>query len=84
MKWKIKKKNTNLPGPISIRDAFSKNYVDKLFNDPSVLKKDTDIDLSDVKSEKIKFCQINYQPNVSSHLTPKMYNIGWWYWSKLW
>ena len=44
-----------------------------MFNDPSVLKKDTDIDLSDVKSENIKFFQINYQPAVSSHLTPKMY-----------
>ena len=25
----------NLPDPISIREAASKNYVDNLFNDPS-------------------------------------------------
>ena len=29
----------NLPDPISIREAASKNYVDNLFNDSSVLKK---------------------------------------------
>ena len=28
----------NLPDPISIREACSKNYVNNLFNDPSVLK----------------------------------------------
>ena len=28
----------NLPGPISIREACSKNYVDNKFNDPSILK----------------------------------------------
>ena len=29
----------NLPDPFSIREAASKNYVDNLFNDPSILKK---------------------------------------------
>ena len=29
----------NLPDPLSIREAASKNYVDKLFNDPSIIKK---------------------------------------------
>ena len=28
----------NLPDPISIREAASKNYVDNLFNDPSIVK----------------------------------------------
>ena len=28
----------NLPDPISIREAASKNYVDKKFNDPSIIK----------------------------------------------
>ena len=51
LEMKNQKKLTNLPDPISIRDAFSKNYVDKLFNDPNVLKKDTDIDFSDVNSK---------------------------------
>ena len=29
----------NLPDPMSIREAASKNYVDNLFNDPSIVKK---------------------------------------------
>ena len=29
----------NLPNPLSIREACSKNYVDNLFNDPSIGKK---------------------------------------------
>ena len=34
----------NLPDPISIREAGSKNYVDNLFNDPSILKNNAHID----------------------------------------
>ena len=37
----------NLPDPISVREAASKNYVDNLFNDPSVLKNTEHIDLND-------------------------------------
>ena len=29
----------NLPDPISIREPASENYVDNLFNDPSIIKK---------------------------------------------
>ena len=34
----------NLLDPISIREAASKNYVDNLFNDPSILKNTAHID----------------------------------------
>ena len=34
-RFRIKK----LPDPISIREPVSKNYVDKKFNDPSIIKK---------------------------------------------
>ena len=37
----------NLPDPISIREATSKNYVDNLFNDPSILKNTEHIDPND-------------------------------------
>ena len=37
----------NLPDPISIREAASKNYVDNLFNDPSIIKNTEHIDLND-------------------------------------
>ena len=37
----------NLPDPTSIREAATKNYVDKKFNDPSILKNTAQIDLND-------------------------------------
>ena len=37
----------NVPDPISIREAASKNYVDNLFNDPSIIKNNSHIDLND-------------------------------------
>ena len=37
----------NLPDPISIREAASKNYVDNLFNDPSIIKNTEHKDLND-------------------------------------
>ena len=55
----------NLPDPISVREACSKNYVDNLFKN--------DVDFNDVKLENIKFVKINYQPAVNEHLTPKIY-----------
>ena len=36
----------NLPDPISIREATSKNYVDNKFNDPSIIENTTHIDLN--------------------------------------
>ena len=55
----------NVPDPISIREACSKNYVDNIFKN--------DIDFNDVKLENIKFVKVNYQPAVDEHLTPKVY-----------
>ena len=56
---------TNLPDPLSVREACSKSYVDKIFKN--------NIDFNDVKLENIKFVNVNYQPAINSHLTPKIY-----------
>ena len=37
----------NSPDPISIREAASKNYVDTLFNDSSIIKNTAHLDLKD-------------------------------------
>ena len=37
----------NLTHPISIGEPVSKNYVDKKFNDPSITKNNSHIDLKD-------------------------------------
>ena len=63
----------NLPDPISIREAASKNYVDIIFNDPSLIKNSEHIDLNDRKITNARFIQVNQWPQIDSHLTPKLY-----------
>ena len=62
-----------LPDPISIREAASKNYVDSLFNDPSILKNTEHIDLNDRNITNARFIQVNQLPQIDSHLTAKLY-----------
>ena len=63
----------NLPDPISIREAASKHYVDKLFNDPSIIKNTEHIDLNDRNITNARFIQVNQWPQIDSHLTAKLY-----------
>ena len=63
----------NLPDPISIREAASKNYVDNLFNDPSIVKNNANIDLNDRNFTNCRFLSVNQLPQIDSHLTPKLY-----------
>ena len=65
--------NKTLPDPISITDPASKNYVDNLFNDPSILKNTEHIDLSDRIITNARFIQVNQLPQIGSHLTAKLY-----------
>ena len=63
----------NIPDPISIREVASKNYVDNLFNDPSVVKNTEHIDLNDRNITNSRFIQVNQWPQIDSHLTAKLY-----------
>ena len=63
----------NLPDPISIREAASKNYVDNLFNDPSIVKNSEHIDLNDRNITNARFIQVNQWPQIDAHLTAKLY-----------
>ena len=63
----------NLPDPLSIREAASKNYVDSLFNDSSILKNNAHIDLNDRNITNARFIQVNQLPQIDSHLTAKLY-----------
>ena len=63
----------NLPDPISIREAASKNYVDNLFNDPSIVKNTEHIDLNDRNITNARFIQVNQWPQIDSLLTPRLY-----------
>ena len=67
-------RNKNLPDPISIREAASENYVDDMFNDPSIIKKNTThIDLNDRNITNARFIKVNQLPQTDSHSTAKLY-----------
>ena len=63
----------HLPDPITIREASSKNYVDTLFNDSSILKNTVHIDLNDRNVTNARFFQVNQLTQIGSHLTAKLY-----------
>ena len=63
----------NLPDPLSIREAASKNYVDNLFTDPGIVKNTEHIDLNDRNFTNARFIQVNQLPQIDSHLTAKLY-----------
>ena len=63
----------NLPDPINIPEAASKNYVDNLFNDPSIVKTTAHIDLKDRNITNARFIQFIQLPQIDSHLTAKLY-----------
>ena len=71
--WKNQYRIKNLPDPISIREAASKNYVDNLFNDPSIIKNNAHIDLNDRNITNCRFLSVNQLPQIDSHLTAKLY-----------
>ena len=62
-----------MPDPISIREAASKNYVDKKFDDPSIIKNTEHIDWNDRNITNARFIQVNQLPQIDSHLTAKLY-----------
>ena len=63
----------NLADPISFREACSKNYVDNLFNDPSIIKNNALIDFNDKNITNGRFIQVIQWPEIDSHLTAKFY-----------
>ena len=57
----------NLSDPISIGEPASKNYVDNLFNDTSIIKNNAHIDLNDRNITNARFIQVNQLPQIDSH-----------------
>ena len=66
-------RSKNLPTPFSIRETTSKNNVDNLFNDYSVIKNTAHIDLNDRNITNARFIQVNQWLQIDSHLTAKLY-----------
>ena len=66
-------RNKNLQNLSSIREAGSKNYVDKSFNDPSIIKNTSHVDFNYKNLDNVRFIKINSIPTLEEHLTPKIY-----------
>ena len=71
--FKYQYKIINLPDPTNIQDACTKNYVDNLINDSSIIKNNAHIDLNDRNTTNARFIQVNQLPQIDSHLTAKLY-----------
>ena len=63
----------NLLDPISIREAASKNYVDNIFIDYSLIKNTEHIDFNIRNFTNARYIQVNQWPQIDSHLTAKLY-----------
>ena len=63
----------NLPDPLHLGEAASKNYVDNKFDDSSIIKNTVHLDLNDRNITNARFIQVNQLPQIDSHLTPKLY-----------
>ena len=63
----------NLPDPISIREACSKNYVDNLFNDPSIVKNTQHNEFNNNNLTNINSITLNKQAENDNEVITKAY-----------
>ena len=70
MKKKFKIKNLSSQ---ENSDAVCKFYVDNLFNDPSIIENNINIDLNDRNNTNARIIHVNQWPQIDSHLPPKLY-----------
>ena len=66
-------RNKNFPDRISIREPASNLYVDKKFNDPSIVKNTAQVDFHVRNLDNIRFVEINSMPALGEPLTAKFY-----------
>ena len=63
----------NLPDPVSIKEAASKNDVDNKFNDASLIKNTTHVDFNDKNLNIVHSIKGNSFPALENQLTPKYF-----------
>ena len=51
----------------------TKNYVNKKFNDPSIMKDTAHVDFNKKNLDNVRFANLNSMPAVREQLTPKYY-----------
>ena len=65
--------NSNLTSPKTILEIPTKNYVDKKFNDSSIIKNTDHVDFNEKISDNVHSIKVNSYPTLDEQLTPKIY-----------
>ena len=65
--------NSTLSAPKMIIELPTKNYVNKKFDDPSMIKNTDHVDFNDKYLDNIKWIKLNNMPEWKNDLTPKLY-----------
>ena len=65
--------NSTLTSPKTIIEVPTKNYIDKKFDDPSIIKNTTHVDFKDKNLDNVRFIKVNSFPAFPEHLTAKIY-----------
>ena len=65
--------NSSSTFPKTIIKLPTKIYVDKKFNDPSIIKNTAHVDFNDKNVDNVRFLKVNSMPAVGEHLTAKYY-----------
>ena len=65
--------NSTLTLPKTKIELPTKNYVDKKFNDPSILKNTAHADFKEKNLDNVRFVKVKSFPAIPEHLTPKTY-----------
>ena len=65
--------NSAISTPKTILEIPTKNYVDKKFNDSSIIKNIDNVDFNDKDIDNVGWIKVNKWPRDAEHLTPKLY-----------
>ena len=65
--------NSTLTSPKTIIEIPTKNYVDNILNDPSIIKNTDNVDFNDKYIDYIRWIRVNEVPTWKNDLTPKVY-----------
>ena len=63
----------NLPDPTNLQDVCNKNYIDNLFNDPSLIKNNKDNDFGNYKLTNINSITLKKQAENDNEVITKAY-----------
>ena len=65
--------NSTPTSPKTIIELPIRNYVDKKFDDRSIIKNCSHVDFNDKNLDNVRFIRVNSFPAIPDHLTPKVY-----------